>query len=57
MQLETEITNMESRIRQEFRDIFVNEIKNMMIKLCNHTHDSATGYVDRMSIMDKTVEE
>jgi hypothetical protein len=57
MQLETQIINTESKIREEFRDTFVKDVRNMMVKLADHMHDPTTGYVDRMSIMDQPKEE
>jgi hypothetical protein len=57
IQLENKIENTESKMRQEFRDTFVNELRNIMVKLCDHIHDPSTGYVDRMSIIDQTQKE
>ena len=53
MQLETKIDN----VGQDRKDWIDNNLKALYTQLYNHTHDPSTGYVDRMSVMDKEQKE
>jgi len=52
-ELETKIDDV-NKYREDWVD---NNLRALYTQLYNHTHDTATGYVDRMSVMDRPKEE